>query len=247
MKKKRNFLILLVFLLVLLFVLAFAKNIIAQVVITSGVKAITGLEVKTGGVNASIRKTFLGINGLTVFNPPQFSDRVMVNMPEVYVDYNLGDFFKGKAHFEELRINLEELIVVRNQANQVNIKSLKALLPKGEGKPPQIQIDGLTLKISRVIYKDYVLGSPETREFNVNITEKIENVTDPQALVRLILMRALSKTNIAGLAGIDLDKLKQDISESLLRQGGGAVEELKGKAQEKLEEVEDKFRDIFNK
>jgi len=231
--KKVGMVIIVLFVLFLGFI--FARNIIAQTAIVRGVKAMTGLGVELGRVDIGMLKTTLSLDELKVLNPSGFTDKVMAEFPEIYVHYNLGDFFKGKAHFEEIRINLKELVVEKTKQNEVNINSLKSLAPKGGGegaKPPAIQIDALNLKIGKVVYKDYMLGNPKVREFNININENFKNITDPKALSSLILLKALSKTTIPSLANIDLGGLKTEVSKAAIQQVEGVVQGVKEKAEE---------------
>lgn len=229
--------IMFIVLLVLITGFALAKNVIAQLAIINGVKKITGLDLEVRGVNVGIVKTFLSLNDLKILNPGGFSEKVMADFPEIYAYYNFGDFFKGKAHFEELRLNLKELIVLKNERNQVNIESLKALLPQTRGEHLQFQIDNLNLKIDKIIYKDFAAGKPQTREFNINVNENFKNINDPKSLVNLILVRALSKTNIPSLADINLTELKQQASKALSGQAESVVGELKEKAAETLKKI----------
>lgn len=231
MKKIGKFLIVLI---ILIGVLVLAKNIIAQAVIVNGVKAITGLQLEVRSVNVGMLRTFR-VDQMKLMNPAGFNEKVMAELPEIYADYNIGEFFKGKVHLRELRIDLKELTVITNEKGEVNIKSMKAFLPKqGGGKPPQVQIDNLNLKVGKLIYKGYRSGKPETREFNVNINENFKNITDPNALVSLILVKALSKTSIAGLANIDLGGLKDEVSKAVSSQAQTGLQDFENKAKDTL-------------
>ena len=111
----KKILIVVVILLVATAAVFAAKNVIAQIAVSQGVKAITGLRLDIGSMNVGILKTLLGIKDLKLFNPRGFQDKIMVDMPEIYVDYDLGAFLKGKVHLEEVRLNLKELTVVKNE------------------------------------------------------------------------------------------------------------------------------------
>ena len=238
---------LLVILIILVVGLTLTKNIMARTGIVTGVKAITGLEMQLDSVNVGVLKPVLGLNGLKILNPSGFDERVMADFPEIFAHYDLGGFLKGKVHFEELRINLAELIVVKNKNNQVNINSLKSLMPPkgGGGKPPEIRIDALNLKIGKVIYKYFVLGKEQLREFNINMDENFKDITDPKALANLILVKALSKTTIPSLANIDLGGLKSQLSGAVTEQAQGMVQNVKEKATETLMQTEGAVQKFF--
>ncbi|MBI3320515.1 MAG: hypothetical protein HYZ89_08050 [Candidatus Omnitrophica bacterium] len=202
-----------------------AKNVIAKLAVTSGVKAITGLELRIRRMDVGLFSSRLGIEGLQVFNPTGFHEPVMVDMPEIFVRYDLGALVKGHIHLPEVRLNLRELTVVKNERGEVNLNALQAIKagkaqeakPQPAAKPPQIQLDVLELHIGKVFYKDYsTFGGPQVREFNVNVHEQFHNVTNPYALAGLIVTRALGKTTLANIIHLDLGALESDVK-SLIR------------------------------
>lgn len=212
--------------LILLVMLILCKNIIAKAALSGGVKAITGLDLSMKSINIGIFKTLIGIKELKLYNPSGFPDRLMVDMPEIYVDYDLGAFLKRRVHLEEVRINLKEFVVVKNEKNELNLDALKVVQAKKEKKAPQeqkekvkmteFQIDVLELKIGKVIYKDYSRGTPaKVRKFIVNIDERYENIRTPYAFGSLIVTKALMNTTIAKLANFDLGSLKEGLTETL--------------------------------
>jgi len=109
-------------------------------------------------------------------------------MPEIYVDYDLPAIFKGKVHLEEMRLNMNEFVVVKNEKGELNLDALKVVQAQKEGKKPEakakeggkipeIQIDTLKLKVGKVVYKDYSGGgNPTVREFKVNLDEELANL-----------------------------------------------------------------------
>jgi len=208
---------------VLLIVGYFAKNAIASRAISAGVRVMTGLKLNMRSMNVGIVRTLISIKGLELFNPSGFEDNLMVDIPEIYVDYDLAAFLKGKVHLEKVRLDLKEFVVVKNQKGELNLDSLKTVkekkgiaMTKKKTKMPNIQIDVLELKIGKVIYKDYLnREEPRVREFNVNIDEKYENITDPRTLANLIVFKALMNTSISGLTDFDVGLLKDGLGDTL--------------------------------
>lgn len=240
----------------------FAKNIIAKTVISVGVKAITGLELDMKSLDIGVFKSLISIKGLKLFNPPGFfEDRLMIDMPEVYIDYDLKALLKGKVHLEELRLDLKEFIVVKNHKGKLNLDSLKTIRLKKpasekptrkKSKASNLQIDILKLKIGKVIYKDYYNRTrPRIREFKVNINERYENINDPRKFANLIVFKALVNTSVDSLADFDLGVLEHGLSDTL----GAALKIVEGtvgttlKAGEKItdtaKEATEKVRDAI--
>jgi len=238
--------------------LLFAKNIIAKVAIEKGVQAVTGLELKMSKFDFSLLKTHVGINELQLFNPPEYSDRVMLDMPEIFVNYNLSDLFKGKVHVEDFRLHLKEFVIVKNADGELNIDALKPVQeqkkeekvaeeeePKEKGKAPEIQIDNLELRIEKVIYKDYSKGGePRVKEFNINLNESYSDITDLDAIISLIIVKTMMNTTIGSLANFDVGGLQGSISDTLASSQEMAAVAV-DKAQQQLLETTDAAQELL--
>lgn len=244
-------------LLIVIVILFVAKDMIVKAAVPGGVKAITGLDLDVKSIQIGLLKTSVGINGLQLDNPAGFQDKVMADLPEIFVDYNLGSIIQNKIHLEEVRLNLKEFVVVKNAQGELNINTLRAIAAKGgsapEGAPkeekkmPEIKIDLLNLKIGKVVYKDYSKGAaPLVKEFNVNLDEQYRNITDPKQLVSLIVFKALAHTSIAMLANFDMGTLKDtmggqfDKAKEVLKSYGNTAE-----MREALAEHADKIGESF--
>ena len=246
--------------LVLLIALFFAKNVIIKTSVTAGVRTMTGLKLSIRSMDFGIFKTLIGINELQLYNPSGFVDELMFDVPEIYVDYDLGAFMKGRTHLEEVRLHLKEFIVVKNEAGELNLDSLKVVKEeekevidegkKEKTKTRELQIDVLELRIDKVVYKDYSKGTPpKVKEYNVNIDDRFENITDPKTFGRLIIVKALKNTTIASLTNFDLGKLQRGISgtvrktaEKALETPGRAIEIGKDAGEKAKETAEEKVK-----
>jgi hypothetical protein len=245
---------------VLLIALFFAKNVIIKTSVTAGVRTMTGLKLSIRSMDFGIFKTLIGINELQLYNPSGFVDELMFDVPEIYVDYDLGAFMKGRTHLEEVRLHLKEFIVVKNEAGELNLDSLKVVKEeekevidegkKEKTKTRELQIDVLELRIDKVVYKDYSKGTPpKVKEYNVNIDDRFENITDPKTFGRLIIVKALKNTTIASLTNFDLGKLQRGISgtvrktaEKALETPGRAIEIGKDAGEKARETAEEKVK-----
>ncbi|MDD3088777.1 MAG: hypothetical protein PHT95_02390, partial [Candidatus Omnitrophica bacterium] len=158
-------------------------------------------------------------------NPTGFKDRVMIDIPRIYVDYDLPAIIKGNIHLPEVILEMTEFTVVKNESGVLNLDSLNVVKEEkakkepaaAEKKPmPGISIDKLVLKIGKVVYKDYSKGGePQVQEFVIGLDETYSNIDDPNALVSLIVVKALAKTSIARLANFDVSGLNKQASEVL--------------------------------
>lgn len=197
-----------------------AKDIILKAAVEKGVGIVTGLKLNMRSLHVGILKPVVAIKELSLFNPPGFVDKTMIEMPEIYVDYDLPAIIGGKIHLSEVRLALKEFYVVKNAKGELNLDALKTVQaqkkgepaktqkPKAEGKAPGFQIDKLVLSIGKVVYKDYSKGSaPSVKEYQVNLHETYTNVDDPSKLASLIVVKALMGTPIAALSNFDIKGL----------------------------------------
>jgi hypothetical protein len=224
-----------------LFILGVLKDAVIKVGVETGVQVVTGLKMKIGSFGVGLMNTLVDIKNLRIMNPAGFKDKNMLNMSEIYVDYDLPAIFGGKVHLTEARINMQEFMVVKNEKGELNLNSLKMVQAqktggkpqeKSAGKLPDIQIDKLTLKIGKVIYKDYSKGGePSVTEFNINLNEEYKNITNPYTLASLIVVKAMMSTPIAGLANFDMRGMQGSVSETMAGAQKVALETTK-KAQE---------------
>lgn len=217
------------------------KNIIAKAAISGGVRAMTGLTLTIHAMDVGLINSAVGIRGLRLENPAGFSDRTMVDLSEIYVNYDLGAFLKQRVHLEEVRLDLSEFVVVKDQQGRVNLDALKvvqqskgqpaARTPNTSGKAPEISIDALQLKIGTVVYKDYSRGGePVVQEFPIHLHERYEHITNPQALAALIVSRALMNTTIARLINLDLNAIQGQLLDSARALQGTAKTTAQGAA-----------------
>ncbi len=217
--------VIVVCLVVLLCVAAVARNFIIKTSLSAGIKAVTGMELSIGSLDVGLFSPTVSVKGLKLFNPPDFSEKLMVDLPELYVRYDLPAIMKGKVHLPEIKIDLKELIVVRTSKGAMNIDRLKSLQPAKQdkgGKAPEIKIDTLDLAIGKVVYKEFGAdGTPRVTEFNINIHERHENISDPNVLISLIVVKALRNTTISGLTGSleSADKILGSAASSLAGTG----------------------------
>lgn len=211
--------------LIALVVLSAFKDLIVKASVEKAVRIVTGLRLSIQSLGVGIFRSVVDIRELRLFNPKGFRDHVMLDMPEIYVNYDLPAIMKSDIHLREVRINLKEFVVVKNNRGELNLDSLKVVKAEKAGEkpgarepvpPPKIRIDELQLKIGKAVYKDYTAGpTPSVREFNINLNEKYSNITDPYALVSLIVVKALSNTAIANLANFDIGSLRATIQDTL--------------------------------
>lgn len=212
---------LLIGLVILLVLVIISKDVIVKAIVENGMRIVTGLRLQTGTFKVGIFKPVIDISHLKLLNPEGYPDKIMFNMPRLYVNYDLQDIIKGKIHFNDMKIHMKEFLVEKNKNGKLNLKSLKVVKTQEKTKKQgdkaevfRIQIDKLELKIGKVLFKDYSKGTPPLiKEYNLNIEDTFENISDGYSVVRLLVVRALRNTAIAHLAEFPMRALENGVSQ----------------------------------
>ena len=206
--KKIRFVLILAIAVFILFVL---KDVIIKTSIESVVSYKTGLRIEIGGLKTSFSKSFISIEDMFILNPKGFDDRIMAELPEVYIDYDLPAILKRKIHLQNIKINLKELTIVKEKGDRKNLDQIKSLKKEKTEKQKEkdsrsqgLQIDNLYLKMGKVIYKDYSSGGkPTITEFDININARYKNLKNADAIMELIIAKAIISTALGKLSDFD--------------------------------------------
>src|SRR6266850_1811383 len=89
-------------LIVLLALLFFCRNLIARKSVEIGATKITGFPLEIGSVDVGLFSSKVDVRDLKLMNPPEFQDRMFVDMPQLYVDYRLGSMLSGAPHINDM-------------------------------------------------------------------------------------------------------------------------------------------------
>ena len=197
------------------------KNGLTQAVLSGALSKAAHVPVHIGSTHVGLASTTIDLKNIKVGNPRSFPEKLMVDAPEIYISFDLPGFFKGLAHFREVKLNLKEIVVIKNTNGDLNINALKPSKEQKKtqsGEAPKLKIDKLSLTIGRVVFKDYSQGSPpKIQVFDINIQDRqythIENIP---AVVSLVMFEALTRTSLSRLTDLDLGVFKA---------GAGKVEE----------------------
>jgi len=199
--------------------LVFGRNILARTIVVSGVKQACGLKIDIAKVDIALPK--VSILGLKIYNPAGFNGEILADIPEVSLDLDLPGVFQNKIHLGKLKLHVREMNVQLNEQGKLNVNSLALLLPKqGGGKPPEVKIDELSVKIEKVSYKGYFPGAGvKAMEFNPKVDETFRDVTDPSKVAGQIVQKIISKIGVGSFSTFaaegDVKKVMDDAAKGL--------------------------------
>lgn len=230
-----------------------ARNYIVPPIVSSGVKAATGLRVAIGSMDIGLLKTYLDVQRLQLMNPPGFADPVMVDIPHIKVDYDLPALLRNKLHLSSVTFAMQEVLIIKNADGSLNIDALKALQqkkqppaePQPESKKMELQIDELAIRIGTVTVKDYTgSGTPRVQQINLNLDERFTNVTDPDHLTMEIVLRVMTRAGLGGLLDLNLAGLQQaaDAASSIVT---GVATNIGGDAGKALQDAAEQLKKVL--
>ena len=186
---------------------SFVRDFALKAVITAVGSNVVGAPVRMQGFSMSLIRQSVRIGGLRIYNPPGFPQGVLADIPRVAVDLDPWALIGGKLHLQSAEIEVKEVVLIKNKEGKSNVDSLKVARKeekKEEKKPAKqmpMQIDLLTLKMGRVVQKDYAKGDPPSVQVHeIGLEKKYKNITNPYMLGALILSEPLKQAGLRSLA-----------------------------------------------
>jgi len=110
--------------LILAIIIAVTKDTVIQICLERAVSIRTGLKLQSKKFNVGIFNSAVSFKDLILFNPEDFEQIAMLEVPDLFVDFNLRSALKRKIHIEEMRVDLKEITVIRNEDGELNLDSL---------------------------------------------------------------------------------------------------------------------------
>ena len=111
---------------VLLVALVLLKDTLLKALAEWRIRQATGMSVTIEKLEMGLFSPTFTMEGLKLYNTPEFGGSVCLDVPSVYLEYDPRDALSGKIHLRLLRVNVRELDLVRNQAGLTNFVSLVA-------------------------------------------------------------------------------------------------------------------------
>ena len=205
---------------VLLVILFLARNFIARVSVEIGAKKITGFPLKIGSVDVGLFSSKVDVRNLKLMNPPEFQEKMFVDMPQLYIDYRLRSMLSGAPHINDMLINIKQLVVVKTDKGDSNAMKLKGVVFSGKSSS-KYTVDKLRIHVGTVTVKDYSRPKATERNISLNIDATYSNITDSTDITRLVLLTVMSQVKLPDI-GIKPDDLKKGLGD-VTNQAGQAL------------------------
>ncbi len=155
-----------------------------------------GMDLSIGAMRVGILDPVVNVQSMEVKNPPEFGVRPLLHLKEMQIEYDRQGLRDKKIRLPRLKLDLQELNIVKNEVGQINITGLKHLLNNDVISSSEMEfesIDRLELTLRKVQYID--LNSPDTpRTLDLEIdSEVFENVSDASEITQFIMTRVFKQ------------------------------------------------------
>jgi len=192
-------------LLVLVFLAAIAvlllKDSFAKSLAEKNLRDATGMDARISRLEVGLLTPTVNLEGLKIYNTPEFGGGTFLDLPELRVEYEPGDIRGGKLHFKSVRLNLAEVDIVKNKEGKLNTDALEKEAKKktnGEKKKtdkPGVDfggVDTVYLSIGKMRVID--LANPaNNQEVTVGIKNEIGHNLHTEAEVAAWFQLAIMK------------------------------------------------------
>jgi len=156
--------------LILLIVLAVAGvlllNPITKEITEYRIKRETGMDVKIGKLEISILNPGVTLENCVLYNTAEFGGGPFIDLPELRIEYDRGNYFWHNKHFKLIRINLTQLNVVEDKKGRTNLEVLEKLFPPDDNVAGTTNKNSSGLKVGRIDTLNLTLGKATFMSMN---------------------------------------------------------------------------------
>lgn len=222
---------LLIGLIILVVALFLCRNFIARKSVEVGVAKLTGFPLEIGSVNLGIFSGTLEVQNLKLMNPPEFKEKMFVDLPLLKIDYRTMSMLGGSPHIKELIVNVEQVVLVTNAKGEINAQVLQAKVTpastgsdQNQGAPPgagrRYTFDLIRVHIGTVKQNE--------RMFTLNRDVEFRNVTEATSITALVMNTVFGQVgDVAGVLVKGLGDVTKGATDTLQKTGKGAFDKLK--------------------
>jgi uncharacterized protein involved in outer membrane biogenesis len=101
------------------------KDPVVKAIAEHNLRAETGMDARISKLEVNFGSPTVNLEGLKLYNPPEFGGSTFIDLPELRVEYATDDIMDRKLHFKTLRINLAEVHIVKNKQGKTNLEMLE--------------------------------------------------------------------------------------------------------------------------
>jgi hypothetical protein len=207
--------VLIAIVLALMFV-AIGRNSIMKWAVRTVAKNFMGIELEMDSARLGIMNTDVKLSNVVVMSPKGFEDKQMMKASSIYVNYELMPLIFKKIHLTDLKLDISEIVVIKNPEGKMNTDAIKKIAKRGVaqeggkgkpgGPPPAgqgkmngvpLEIDCVTISLGEVIFKDYSSGGrPQVSTVQLGLSKaQFRNVSWDDVLKGMRFLASISNSS----------------------------------------------------
>ena len=221
-----------------LMLVVIGRNSIMKWAVRTVAKNFMGIELEMDSVRLGIMNTDVKLSNVVVMSPKGFEDKQMMKASSIYVNYELIPLIFKKIHLTNLRLDISEIVVIKDPEGKINTDAIKRIAKRGVaqeggkgkpgGPPPTgqgkmkgvpLEIDHVTISLGKVIFKDYSSGGrPQVSTVQLGVSKaQFRNVSWDDVLNAMRFLAAISNSSPKELfKGLGSILGSRDVIEELL-------------------------------
>lgn len=193
--------------LLVLFLLFVFRQPLLEASVYHGIHHSTGIKTHDYSLSLDLRQGGVWINNLKFFNPPGFEEELMLDMPQLYIDYRPEKLLKGSFEIDYLRVYLKKVFLIKNKKGELNLRQIKpfsgaANIPAGR----------MNLIVDEIIYKDYTVGrEPVVQILDADIRGEFNQVSDIGKLIEAQIVKGIRRGFVKQVVDMGPSNLMRNI------------------------------------
>jgi hypothetical protein len=194
MRKRKRLLMCGLACLLALTLLALCRQIIAQKAVEAVFSQVTSFPMRLRSVQISPWHSRFAADGIQLFNPPEFTERLFADIPRVHVDYTFCSLLRDPLQLTRVDLHIRELVIVKDTNGHSNFEQLRGLVWNRRDRTARpFRIDTLNLEIGSITTKDYSDGGCKERTRKLNMAVTFRDVTEKTDINRRIFYAVLKR------------------------------------------------------
>ena len=162
------------------------------------IRAATGMEPEIGDFSFGIQEPKVTLENFKLYNPAEYGGTLFLDVPELHVEYDRAALKRHELHITLMRVNLQEVDVVKNEAGVTNIMSYASTMtPRtaGSGRRAVVPLNGY--KFTGIDVLNLSIG---TVKF-VDLKDERRNRMVAIGIQNRIYTNVMSSADLPGLSG----------------------------------------------
>ncbi len=196
-------------------ILFISRNVVARKSVELGVRTVTGFPMKIRTVSLAANLGSITVTDMYLKNPEGFTETHFMDVTSMRAEFKPMSVVKRATHITSLKMDVPKLTIVRNKDGVYNVMRLESIetlrRPRtGTEKPRPYHLDEFTVALGTVTIEDESSGKQPTRTIKVEKEFTFKNITDADAVPKLILLLVMKHAELAQI-GVNLMDLKANI------------------------------------